>query len=78
MTPKQILIVQDWTRAKQLIENMKGGEVILTLSHLNRTVPVGCYALLVARAQKETGHKSCIRSGPAAIVYKVLKSPQGS
>jgi TolB-like protein/Flp pilus assembly protein TadD len=44
---------RDWQLAKQLLENMKGGDDDGYFSYAPVPVPVGCYSILLARLQGE-------------------------
>ncbi|HET9378690.1 MAG TPA: hypothetical protein VFO40_27210, partial [Chthoniobacterales bacterium] len=47
------LVNRDWPLAKQLLEKMKGHEDEGYFAYVSESVPIGCYAILLARLQEE-------------------------
>ena len=55
LTERLILALghHDWSQAKELVEKMKGSEDSGQFAYRGKPVSVGCYAVLLARLQKE-------------------------
>jgi tetratricopeptide (TPR) repeat protein len=67
---------RDWKRAKKLIEKMKRDEDDGNFVKGNIPVPVGCYAILLARLQKEqAGANADFAQTRDQLNQKVQKSP---
>jgi TolB-like protein/Tfp pilus assembly protein PilF len=67
---------RDWLRAKEIIQQMKGGEDNGYFAYAALPVPIGCYSILLARLQgeqpEETGEFANTRE---QLNQKVLNSP---
>jgi hypothetical protein len=71
------LVDRDWTEAKQLIEKMNGGEDNGNFGYATRSVPIGCYSILLARLRKEqTSINPAFAETRKQLNLKVQRAPQ--
>jgi serine/threonine protein kinase/Tfp pilus assembly protein PilF len=69
------LIDQDWQRAKEFIEKMKGGPDDVNFAFGKASVPVGCHSILLARFEVEqNGANSRFSETREQLNQKVQKS----
>jgi TolB-like protein/Tfp pilus assembly protein PilF len=67
---------RDWSQAEQLLEKMKGGDDSFQFAFGARSVPVGCYSILIARLQgKPTQSVPTFAAARDLLDEKVKKSP---
>jgi serine/threonine protein kinase len=68
------LFGRDWEQAEELIEKMAGGEDDGNFAYVNMPVPVGCYAILLARLQGKL-ENACFAQTRDQLNRKVQSSP---
>jgi tetratricopeptide (TPR) repeat protein len=75
--PRFALVNRDWPLAKQLLEKMKGREDEGYFAYVSEPVPIGCYAILLARLQGgNAGADSRFTKVREQLSEKVQKAPE--
>ena len=70
-------VERDWSRAKELIEQLKGGDDGGNFAYAQVEVPIGCYSILLARLQGEqTGTNASFLQTREELNERVQKYPK--
>ena len=70
---------REWPQAEEIIEKLKGGDDEGDFAYGQRSVPIGCYSILIARLKSELpGAKASFSETREQLNQKVQESPQNA